>query len=332
VNRGLVGLRGAALILLIGAGLQLLSGSTASATVNGPGTMTVAPTAVVAGSTSNTFTFAYVPGSHRLIDGKVKVTIPAGWTDPQATVPSDPGFVTTNTGTLSVVDQHIVVNDLTMCKTCSLQVTYSDATAPTTPGPATFLAKAAATAAELPAEPLSQSPTVDLETGCASQAVTTVGPPSLTATYGTCLNGGSVTTLTGSGYDANSLGVAIECNDDPNQPTVSLPAPVEEIYPVSCSGIALQNAKSTTASGDLPGGATFTIISPIAGPPCGPQYLIATCPATDSSGGNPTTDAADYPCPPTAAQQSIGISCTLSFSDQGGKFQSVDISFVPDPS
>jgi hypothetical protein len=332
MHRVLVRLRGAALILLIGAGLQLLSGSTASATVNGPGTMTVAPMAVVAGSTSNTFTFTYVPGSHRLIDGKVKVTIPTGWTDPQATLPSAPGFVTTNRGTLSVVDQHIVVNDLTMCKTCSLQVTYSEATVPTTPGPATFLAKAAATAAELPAEPLSQSPTVDLETGCASQAVTTVGPPSLTATYGTCLNGGSVTTLTGSGYDANALGVAIECNDDPNQPTVALPSPVNERLPVSCSGISLANAKSTTASGDLPAGFTFSIISPIAGPPCGSQYLTTTCPATDSSGGNPTTDAADYPCPPTAAQQSIGISCTLSFSDEGGKVQSVDISFLPNPS
>ncbi len=138
-------MRGTALILLIGTGLMLVSGSTVSAAVNGPGTMTVAPTVVVAGSTSNTLIFTYVPGTHRLVDGKVKVIIPTGWTNPEATLPSDPGYVTTNSGILSVVNQHIVVNDLTMCKTCSLQVTYANATAPSIPGTATFLARAAAT-------------------------------------------------------------------------------------------------------------------------------------------------------------------------------------------
>lgn len=323
--RCLVGLRAATLILLIGAGLQLVSASTASATVTGPGTMTVAPTTVVPGSTNNTLTFTYVPGTDRLKDGKVKVAIPIGWTAPE------PGFVGTNRGTVSVLRQFIVVTNLSMCKTCSLQIIYSDATAPAMTGTATFLARAAATAAQRPTEPLAQSPTVDIEsTGCAS--ATTVGPPSLTATPGTCLENGSVVTLSGSGFDDDSLGPVVECNSDPDQPTVTLPAPVSETVPVSCSGISLANAKSTTASGDLPAGFNFTIVSPIPGPPCGSQYLIATCPAMDSSGGNPTTDAADYPCPPTAAQQSIGISCVLNFHDEGGKEQNVEISFVPDPS
>jgi hypothetical protein len=95
--------------------------------------------------------------------------------------------------------------------------------------------------------------------------------------------------------------------------------------------MSLANGKATTATGALPAGLTFSILSPIPGPPCGSQYVIATCPATDSSGGNPFTDAAAYPCPPTAAQLSIGISCVLSFGDEGGKEQNVDISFLPNP-
>ena len=136
---------------------------------------------------------------------------------------------------------------------------------------------------------------------CTPAPTTSAGPPSLTATPGTCLNGGSVVTLTGSGYDDSSLGTVLECNNAPGQPTVALPAPVSENVPVSCSGIAIANAKATTATGDLPAGLTFTIISPTPGPPCGAGYLITTCP-TDSSGGNAATDAAAYPCPPTAAQ------------------------------
>ncbi len=60
--------------------------------------MTVAPTAVVPGSTNNTFTFTYVPGSHRLKDGKVKVAIPT-----VGRIQGRPGFVATNRGTLSVL-------------------------------------------------------------------------------------------------------------------------------------------------------------------------------------------------------------------------------------
>jgi hypothetical protein len=163
---------------------------------------------------------------------------------------------------------------------------------------------------------------------CTPAPTTNAGPPSLTATPGTCLNGGSVVTLSGSGYDANSLGVPLECNGDTSQPTVKLGGIVNQTVPVSCSGIAISNAKETTASGALPGGLTFTIISPSPGPPCGAGYAVTTCP-TDSSGGNAATDAAAYPCPPTPAQLAAGVTCTLAFGDQGGKDGTVPISFVP---
>ena len=140
-------------------------------------------------------------------------------------------------------------------------------------------------------------------------------------TYGTCLDGGTVVTLTGSGYDESSLGTVAECDDDSSQPTVALPPPISQNVPVGCSGPSIALAKTTTVSGERP--------------PCGNEYLITTCP-TDSSGGNAETDARAYPCPPTPAQKSVGISCILSFSDTKGKVQSVDtesvdISFLPDP-
>src|SRR5580704_10873192 len=99
MRRGSVGPKGAVLILLIGAGFQMLSAGVASAANNGPGTITVTPTAVGPGSTNNTFTFTYVPGTQRLVDGTVKVAIPTGWTNPEATLPLDPGFARTNRGT-----------------------------------------------------------------------------------------------------------------------------------------------------------------------------------------------------------------------------------------
>jgi len=66
------------------------------------------------------------------------------------------------------------------------------------------------------------------------------------------------------------------------------------------------------------------------GPPCGGSGdLFATCPATDSGGVSPATDAPKYPCPPTTAQISAGDSCVIAFGDSGSKQQTVDISFVP---
>src|SRR5580700_6088213 len=53
----------------------------------------------------------------------------------------------------------------------------------------------------------------------------------LTADPGTCIVNGTVVTFTGSGFQARSAGVFLECNSDPNQPTVSY----EGSIPVSCT-------------------------------------------------------------------------------------------------
>ena len=44
---------------------------------------------------------------------------------------------------------------------------------------------------------------------------------------------------------------------------------------------------------------------------------------------SPYTDAAEYPCPPTAAEQAAGDVCVISVSDTGGDRITVPISFDP---
>jgi len=164
---------------------------------------------------------------------------------------------------------------------------------------------------------------------CNAQPATVTGPPSMTVTPGTCLTGGTKVTVTGTGFDKNALGNILECNNATGQPTVALPAPVSQSVNVSCTGISTASGALITVGADGSMTATFTIVAGTTGPPCGTGYLITTCPA-DSTGGSAAADAANYPCPPTAAQQTAGASCTLSFGDSGNASQTVPISFVKD--
>lgn len=326
MHRGFKALRCAFLVLLIGAGVPLAAGAAASGAVKPPGQISVTPQDVVEGSTGNTLTFSYAPGAHRLPDGTVSVKVPKGWTLPVTNAPGSPGNVYVSAGTVSVSKRLITVTNVTLCKSsCSLTLIYSDASASATPGIDRFPTKVA-NAGE-PLKPLTPTPGVAVgETApCTPQPVTMLGPPSLTATPGTCLSGGTVIALTGTGFAPTSLGEILQCNDDPSQPTVFLSGPINEAFPVSCTGVSISHAVETHADGSL--ATTWTAISGTTGPPCGePGDLAATCPS-DSSGGNTPADAADYPCPPTPAQLAIGVSCTLSFGSGSPKMQTVDISF-----
>jgi hypothetical protein len=160
-----------------------------------------------------------------------------------------------------------------------------------------------------------------------TSATSTGGPPTLTVDPGTCLTGGTPIAITGSGYTPNSLGIVLQCNSDAGQPEVMLGGLVNENVPVSCTGIALANAVHT-GTGSFT--STWDTIDGVTGPPCGKTGdLIATCPA-DSTGGNALTDAANYPCPPTPAQQAAGDTCTIAFGDEGGKTATVPITFAQD--
>ena len=149
--------------------------------------------------------------------------------------------------------------------------------------------------------------------------------PALTASPGTGLSNGQSVTLTGSGYANSSIGNVLECNSDPNQPTVHLGGVVNSDVPVGCIPPSLMKLVNTDASGNV--STTFTVTSGVLGPPCGPSPDAATCPATDSAGQDPTADAAKYPCPPTTAQQTAGDTCNLTYGDATGESASATILF-----
>lgn len=142
---------------------------------------------------------------------------------------------------------------------------------------------------------------------------TTVGGAQMTVDPGTCLRGGQVVTVTGSGLKPNSPGGLSECNSTSDQPTISVEG---SQVPVSCTN-PLAQAVTTSPTGTL--ATTFTIITGYSGPPSS---------GTDSAGKSAMTDAESYPCPPTTAQGSTGATCTIAFGDAGGDQLSANIGFV----
>ncbi len=135
-----------------------------------------------------------------------------------------------------------------------------------------------------------------------------------TITPNTGLTNGETVTMTASGLTPGSIGNIIECNSDPNQPTVHDGGVVNSDIPVSCTAPSFSALVSVSTKGAISG--TFKVVQGTNGPPCGPAPSVVTCPATDSKGKSPTVDAAAYPCPPTAAEQAIGDVCTLAYGDE----------------
>jgi hypothetical protein len=153
------------------------------------------------------------------------------------------------------------------------------------------------------------------------------GTLTVTPNSGLQPQGSTVVSVSGSGFAPSSLGSVLECNDDTSQPTVTISVlGNSETLPVSCTGIMASGLHSTSATGTL-SGVSFTVLTGTTGPPCGAATL-ASCPSTDSSGGNPSTDAAQYPCPPTTAQQAAGDSCVIAFGDEAHDQATADITFA----
>ena len=143
------------------------------------------------------------------------------------------------------------------------------------------------------------------------------GPSSATLTLSsTSVSGGESVTVTGSGLTASSPGNVLECNNSPTQPTVDLGAPINHVVDVGCSAPSLSQVVTTSDTGTL--SSSYTIVQGTVGPPCGAAPAAVACPPTDSSGQSPQTDAADYPCPPTPAQDAAGVTCTLTYGDAAG--------------
>jgi hypothetical protein len=137
--------------------------------------------------------------------------------------------------------------------------------------------------------------------------------PTLTVTPNAGLILGSVVKVTGSGFAPNATGFLLECNDDPNQPTITA---LGNTFPVGCSDPLVHPV--TTSSEGAFGPLDFTVVVGVVGPPATGQ---------DSSGNPASSDTVLYPCPPTAAQVTAGDSCDLQFGDVGVDLASQDISF-----
>ena len=136
----------------------------------------------------------------------------------------------------------------------------------------------------------------------------------ISVTPSTGLTNGQKVTVSGSGMHDSSIGSILECNNDPNQPTVVTEG---NAVPISCSN-PLTTLVTTSKTGELPV-TTFVVHTGTIGPP-------AT--GKDTSGGSATTDAANYPCPPTAAQVAAGYSCVITFGDESNDDVSQNITFT----
>ncbi|MGH9017114.1 MAG: hypothetical protein ACRDY1_05125 [Acidimicrobiales bacterium] len=172
-------------------------------------------------------------------------------------------------------------------------------------------------------------PTTTTTQPCAAQSVTaTGGSATMTADPGTCIVDGTVVSLTGSGFTSGSVGTFLECSSDANQPTVMFegsPIPISCTNPLSTNnGPGITTVSSTGTIGPV----NFKVATGTVGPPCGPNECAGVS-ATDSSGGSPFTDAANYPCPPTPAQVTAGDSCQILFGDLANDAVEVDLQFNP---
>ena len=159
-----------------------------------------------------------------------------------------------------------------------------------------------------------------------SSALDAYAAATITVTPSTGLANAQTVSMAGSGFAKSSIGNVLECNSDSAQPTVALPSPVSTSVPVSCTAISLSKLVTTSSKGDV--STTFAVIKGTTGPPCGTATSVTACPAKDSAGHTPASDAALYPCPPTGAQQAAGDTCTLSYGDQAGDTATATILFA----
>jgi hypothetical protein len=90
------------------------------------GTMTVTPsTATRSTTTSLTFTYTAATGTPLTVD-EVDLQVPAGWTTPSTTTPTDPGYVTASAGAVGVSGTTIQVTSLNLGAGDTVTIVYGD--------------------------------------------------------------------------------------------------------------------------------------------------------------------------------------------------------------
>lgn len=135
----------------------------------------------------------------------------------------------------------------------------------------------------------------------------------LTVQPDTNLTNGESVVVTGSGMAPNAYGSVLECNLTNGEPTVEVEG---NAVPVGCTN-PLDTIQSTSSSGGF--SKNFTVKTGTIGPPGQ---------GTDSANRSAAADAADYPCPPTPAQQASGATCDIVFGDTSGDQDTTPIFFA----
>ena len=152
-----------------------------SATVNnaadGSGTVAVAPTSVLAGTT-NTETFTFTVPTGGMTNGVLTIDVPAGWTAPQTGAGA--GQVTSSSGSVSTSSQTITVSSLSLNAGQTVTVTYASGVATTTTGSAQWTTKQKSTSGGTLTN-LAAQPSVTVDNAADGTGTVGVSPTSVLA-------------------------------------------------------------------------------------------------------------------------------------------------------
>jgi len=240
---------------------------------DGAGTMNVKPSGVSA-TGHTTLKFAYSPGPGGMSDGTVTIDVPASWS-PASLTPSEAGYVTADSGTVSVAGGDIQVSGLTLFGG-SLRLQYGSragggpgALVPAAAGPQTFTVQQQSSAGGT-LTPLSASPDVTVYAPDGSGTFTT---PTLTVTHGSAGNTITFTYTAAIGGISNGA-VVLRVPGGWSVPSVN---GAEAGYTTATAGTVAVSGRTLSVKGlSLAAGNTFSITygsQALAGPG-------ATAPAT----------------------------------------------------
>ena len=228
-----------------------------AASGDGSGTMTVSPTSVSAGS-ANTHAFTYTArGGGGGLTGQVTVDVATGFSAPQNTSSSNPGFVSITGGsctskTIASVSGQTVTVNMTCGSSQEFVLSYANATAPRGPGSYTFVTKSRNSAGGNFAQ-LTASPIVTVEAGALAEV--RISPQTATIA-----SGGSQD-YTAEGFDGsgNSLG-------DVTGDTTFTIEPDGSCTGASCTASAAGDHTVTGTNGAFSDTATLTVEAELSEP------------------------------------------------------------------
>jgi hypothetical protein len=310
---------------LIGAGTAILDA--AAAVANGTGTMTVTPTSVVAGSTGTTLTFTYTATSQDVNYGTIELAVPTGWTTPQTTSSSSPGYVTATpaansgagpeTNVAVVSGSTINIEAAWLNPNTSLQITYADASAPATNQPSMFNASESSSETGT-VTPLATSPTVDVYTN--GTGTMKMSPSSVTA--GSTGNALTFSYVAASpGLSKGTVTVAVPAGfSSPQTRTSSDPGYASASGGTGTDSVSVSGSAITVSGVTLPLGGTLTVTDADSGAPPSDGADVFSAAEAFTSTGSPT---------PLAVSPSLSVTGASTTTTYGNGTVTISSSAVP---